>query len=194
MKRIVAIISLVIGIVFTTSCNGEKIDEQQKVDFGDVGSYIELDYKDGEFIPKAEPIKQEQFEAMFQGTWTLDQIGYISRTGKITKIAKSPEDQYPLFGIKDGGKLRQYIEDTATKERTFKDGSYLYNPDNGVLDFVDVVDVHPEFRIVTLKQTEMTGTFKGENNDYDQAILTLYVYKRLSYLDEAGIDQLYGAE
>lgn len=193
MKRIFAVALLAFSIVGITSC-GEKIQEEQKVDFGDVGPHIQLDYVDGEFVPKTEPIGQDIFDALFQGTWTLEQIKHVSRTGKLTDVEKLIGIPYPCFGIKEGGKLRQYISSPATHENTYKDGSYLYNPQNGILNFFDVVEEHPEFRVVTLKESEMTGTFKGEDNDYDQAVLTLYVYRRLSPLDGAGLDQLHGAE
>lgn len=178
------------------ACDDPKIEkpEDNKVDFGDIGPRIELEYVDGEYIPKAEPIKQDVFESMFKGTLKLEQIKYVSKTGKLSNAEMLPGEQYPLFGVKDGGKLRQYLYNNATNERTFKDGTYLYNPETGVLDFIDVVQQHPKFRVITIKDSEMTGTFRNQENDNDMAVLTLYVYKRLSPLDEAGIDQLYGAE
>lgn len=194
MKQIFTAVLLSCCFVAVTSCEDVKIEDKDEYEFGDVGSYIEIEYVDGEFRPKSEPIGQELFDAMFQGTWTLDRIYTVGRTGKLTEEEKLIGISYPCFGVKSGGRLRQYIESPATLERTYKDGSYLYDPQTGLLNFVDVVEEHPDFRVVNLKETEMSGTFIGENNDYDQSVLTLYVYRRLSPLDEVGIDQLYGAE
>lgn len=184
MKRIFTTLFMACNFFAITSCLDNKVEEEQKVDFGEVGPHLELDYVNGEFVPKTAPVEQAAFNAFFQGTWTLEMIKHVSRSGKLTDVEMPIGISYPCFGVKEGNKLREYIYDNVTLETTYKDGSYLYNPDTGVLEFVNVVETHPKFRVVTLKESEMTGTFKSTDNNYDQAVLTLYVYRRLSPLEE----------
>lgn len=190
MKRI----STIAILAFAIAACGDKIEtkDDEKFDFGEVGPFLELVYSDGVYAPKSDPVGQETFDAKFKGTYRLEEIKSVSKTGKLTTVEMLPGIQYPLFAVKDGGKIRQYID--ATQEKTYKDGSYSYDSATGILTFEGVVSEHPEFRVVTLKDEELTGTFKAQNNDSDESVLTLYVYSRLSPLDEAGLDQLYGAE
>lgn len=180
--------------VISLAACGETIENQEgnKVDFGEVGPLLELEYNNGQYVPKSKPVSQEVFSADFKGAWRLEKIMSVSKTGKLTSEEKLPGLIYPLFAVKEEGKIRQYIHDSSIPENRYKDGTYSYDPTTGILHFIDVVDNHPEFRIVTLKETEMTGTFADKYNNSESSVLTLYVYSRLSPLDEMDLDQEYG--
>ena len=99
---------------------------------------------------------------------------------------------YPFFSLREEGFARQYID--TPDRKSYADGSYSYDPSTSTLIFNDVVPQHPEFRLFRLTDTEMSGTFIAPHNDSDDSVLTMYVYKKLSYLDEAGLDFIYGAD
>lgn len=192
MKRI---LTFAISVLALVSC-GDKIEttEKEDFDFGEEGPFLEIENVNGEFVPKSAPVPQADFDMYFQGVWSVDAVKTISKTGKITSQEKLPGVDYPCFGVKENGNIRQYITTNGGKDRTFTDGTYSYSPETGVLNFIGITEEHPSFRIVTMKETEMTGTFKSTENNSDDSVLTLYVYKRMSESDAYGIDQRYGAE
>ena len=53
---------------------------------------------------------------------------------------------------------------------------------------------HPEFRIFKMQETEMHGSFTSPDNDSDDSVLTIYIYQKLSYEQEVGLDIIFGAE
>ena len=88
--------------------------------------------------------------------------------------------EYPFFTIKENGRILQYTDQSYN----YKAGSYSYDASTGILNFTDVVNEHPQFRIISLEETEMTGTFRSSDNNSDSSVLTLYSYTRLSPADE----------
>lgn len=180
--------------VMLLACNQIEYEKSQIVDFGDVGPRIELVYKDGTYIPKSDLIPEVLFRHYCQGTWKLDRILDVDSSGRLTDVVFSYSDGkiYPFFSLREESFARQYIDTPGLKSYT--DGSYSYDPSVGTLLFNDVVPQHPEFRLYRLSETEMYGTFTAPHNDSDDSVLTMYVYKRLSFLDEAGLDFIYGAE
>jgi len=190
MKNIIGIMSALMLL----ACNPIEHKELQKVDFGDVGRRIELVYKDGRYIPKSDLIPEVVFRHYCTGTWKLDCILDIDSSGKLTDVVFSYSDGkiYPFFSLREEGFARQYID--TPERKSYADGSYSYDPSTSTLIFNDVVPQHPEFRLFRLTDTEMSGTFIAPHNDSDDSVLTMYVYKKLSYLDEAGLDFIYGAD
>lgn len=189
MKNIIGIISALMLL----ACGPIEYKESQKVDFGDVGRRIELVCKDGRYIPKSDLIPEVVFRHYCTGTWKLDCILDIDSSGKLTDVVFSYSDGkiYPFFSLREEGFARQYIY--TPERKSYADGSYSYDPSTSTLLFYDVVPQHPEFRLFRLTDTEMSGTFIAHHNDTDGSVLTMYVYKKLSYLDEAGLDLIYGA-
>lgn len=191
MKRILTVAI----ILMLASCEGYiKIQKPDNVEFGDVNPRIDIIKKDGGYVPAGAPVPEYVFNEYFPGTWKLTAIKTVAYTGELTDVPFSYADGnvYPFFAVKDEGKIRQYIETPAG--RTYKDGSYTYDPHSGVIYFKDVVDKHPEFRVYKIKEEEMHGTFTDATNNSDRSVMTLYVYKKLSILDAAGLDSLFGAE
>lgn len=178
-----------------TMVSCDRTVEPDKYEFGEPGPMIELMKKDGEYVPKTPPVAEHMVREYFQGTWKLKSIKNISYTGSLDDVVFSYADGkgYPFFAVKEEGRIRQYI-DTPDGSKTFKDGTYSYEPASGIIYFKDVADRHPEFRILDIDEYEMSGTFKGEYDSTSDHVLTLYLYTRLSYLDEYGLDTLYGAE
>ena len=84
----------------------------------------------------------------------------------------------PAFSVKDGGIIRQY-----DGKGSYIEGTYSYDPADGTAIFTDVLDCHPEFRIITLNDNEMTGAFIGPDNTSDLSVLTIYLYKKISSAD-----------
>ena len=169
-------------IAITLASCVEKYEKTEKehFDFGEPGPFIELDYTDGEYTPKTPPITQADFDNFFQGSWKVKQIGSISKTGKVTSETMLSGVDYPFFTIKENGRILQYTD----KSYNYKAGSYSYDASTGILNFTDVVNEHPQFRIISLEETEMTGTFRSSDNNSDSSVLTLYSYTRLSPADE----------
>ena len=191
MKRI-----LTAAIILTlASCEGHiKTEKTDYIELGNVKTRLEIRKQDGKYVPAAKPVNEAVFNEYFPGTWKLFAIRNVAYTGDLEEVPFSYADgnNYPFFAVKEDGKIRQYIDTPALK--TFKDGSYTYDGNTGIIHFKDVVEKHPEFRVVTMKDTEMHGTFTDESNNSDKSVMTLYVYKKLSYLDAAGLDSLFGVE
>lgn len=183
-------------IMILASCEGYiKMENPQNVEFGDdLNPRIELIERDGKYTPATAQVPAYVFNANFPGTWKLTKIMTASYTGSLTDVPFSYADGniYPFFAVKEEGKIRQYIE--TPSGRTYKDGSYSYDPNTGIIYFRDAIDKHPEFRVYRLEEDEMSGTFTDPSNNSDKSVLTLYVYKKLSILDAAGLDSLFGAE
>lgn len=192
MKRLFTLAAIAAIIA---SC-GEKIEnpEDNKFDFGETGPVIELEYNNGKYTPKTEPITQNDFNTCFHGTWIREEIKHISKTGQISSTEPLPGDLTPFFAVRNDNRLRQYIHSDGANKNYYKDGSYQYDPSDGILEFNDLVGIHKELRIVTLKETEMTGTFADSENNDDTSVLTLYIYRRLSEVEEAGLDDKYAEE
>lgn len=178
MKKIFTL--ALIAITLASCVEKYEKTEKEDFDFGEIGPFIELDYSNGEYIPKAPPVTQADFDNFFQGSWKVTRIGSISKTGKLTSTQMLSEINYPFFTIKENGVLIQYTDE----EYNYKTGAYSYDPSTGMLNFTDVVNEHPQFRIISLKDAEMTGTFRSSENDSDSSVLTLYVYTRLSPANE----------
>lgn len=174
------------------SCE-ENLD-LQKVEYPDLGPRIELVYKDGGYIPKSDQIPEGVFARYSQGTWKLTAIKNVSVSGKLTDVtfAYSDGNVYPFFSLRENGMVRQFI-DTPDK-KTYADGTYSYDQSANMLHFHGVVPQHPEFRLFRLTESEMHGSFAGPENDSENSVITLYVYKKLSYEDEVGLDIIFGAE
>lgn len=190
MKNIIGILSAVMLL----ACDTIEYKELQEVDFGDVGRRIELVCKDGRYFPKSDLIPEVVFRHYCTGTWKLDRILDVDSSGKLTDVIFSYSDGniYPFFSLRKEGFARQYID--TPERKSYADGSYSYDPSTSTLLFNDVVQQHPEFRLFRLSETEMYGSFIAPHNDTDDSVLTMYVYKKLSYLDEAGLDFIYGAD
>lgn len=52
----------------------------------------------------------------------------------------------------------------CSKGKTYRNGTYSYDESTGMLSFEDVLDVHPEFRLITVTEYSLTGTFRDETN------------------------------
>lgn len=172
MKRIILLAFIAIAAV---SCEETIVTEKEYFDFGEVGVIVELELKDGKYVPAREPVSQEAFDALFKDSWRLNEICHVSSTGKITKRLMAAE---PTFSIKEGGIIRQY-----DGKGSYVDGTYSYDPADGAITFTDVLDCHPEFRLITLKDNEMTGAFIGPENTSDFSVLTIYLYRKISSAD-----------
>lgn len=172
MKRIILLAFIAIAAV---SCEETIVAEKEHYEFGETGGTVELELKDGKYVPASKPVSQEAFDALFKDSWRLNEICHVSSTGKITKRLTAAE---PTFSIKEGGIIRQY-----DGKGSYVDGTYSYDPTDGTITFTDVLDCHPEFRLITLKDNEMTGAFIGPDNTSDLSVLTIYLYKKISSAD-----------
>lgn len=176
MKRIILLAIIAIAAV---SCEEKIVTEKEHFEFGEVGGFIELELKDGKYVPASEPISQGSFDAFFKDSWRLNEICHVSSTGKITNRLTATE---PAFSIKEGSIIRQYDGNGA-----YIEGTYSYDPTDGTITFTDVLSCHQEFRIITLTDNEMTGAFIGPDNTSDSSVLTIYLYKKSSPGDPVNI-------
>lgn len=194
MKAIRKFLPVIIAVLAacTTSCE-EKAPVYESFDWGEIGPFVELVYADGKYSPKSAPMSQEAFDAGFYGAWAFYDVRTLSSTGKIY-IAEMPADEPVLcFAIKEGNTIRQYIKDPVKETYEYKDGTYSYDPTTGIIYFKDVLDKHPEFRVIYIKDGKLTGTFKGENNTSDSSVLTHLAYERLASIHERDLDVMFGA-
>jgi hypothetical protein len=187
-------LSILVAIAATILSCKEKIQGPQKVEFPDLGPRIELVYKDGEYMPKSDPIPEAVFKQYSIGTWKLTEIKDVDISGKLTDVDFSYSDGniYPFFSLRNEGFVRQYID--TPQNKTYIDGSYSYDETTNRLHFNGAVSQHPEFRIFKMQETEMHGSFTSPDNDSDDSVLTIYIYQKLSYEQEVGLDIIFGAE
>lgn len=195
MKRIIRFsAATLVAALAMASCEEPQTKEPEKVEYPDLGPKMELVYKDGEYQPKADPVPEPVFIQYCIGTWKLAVIKTVSASGEMKNVtfAYSDGNVYPFFSLRNDGFVRQYVD--TPYQKTYADGSYSYDYSQSMLYFEGVVPQHPEFRIFRMNETEMHGTFKAPDNVSEESVLTLYVYKKLSYPEEAGLDDIFGAE
>lgn len=199
------ILTLAVAAFLLVSCGGKiETEEKNKFEFGEVGGLIELNLTDGKYIPAAPAIPKNVFDTYCRKTWRLKaikRIGLIDKdqmpagliVGKFYDEPLPVGTAFPFFALKDGGKVRQYIDSPALMTKEYKDGSYTYNPSTGILEFKDVVSEHPQLRIISIKEDEMAGSFSNTRNNSDDSVLWVHVYSPVSPEEEIGLDESYGA-
>lgn len=153
--------------------------------------HMALIHRDGEYMLDEPFVEQKDFDLYFKGTWKLGQTYHVFEDGTFKNLIFDmlKYKTYPIFSVKDGGKIRQYIDDNDTK--SFKDGEYSYDPSTGILEFKNVMDMHPKFRIYKISGT-LRGSFMEKPSSDDGSVLTVYTYRCIS--DKSTyLDREYGA-
>lgn len=176
-------ITYAILLIMAASCSNVTFTEKEEFEWGTIHPSIELILKDGVYMPKNAPVENYHFTRYFNDEWVLSKIYTVASSGRLTETEFSyvDDEPHPLFAVKDEGKVRQYIESSGGTPRSFKDGTYSYDETTGVLIFKDIIETHPEFRVIQINSSRLSGTFRDESNNSDDSVLTLYVYTHASY-------------
>lgn len=157
------------------SCEETITTEKDRYEFGEPGAFIEIELKDGRYVPKSAPVTQEVFDALFKDSWRIIKVTHVASDGNVTNAGLPSEYDYQAFSVRDGGVLRAY-----DGKGGYVDGTYTYDPSSGIISFTDVLTDNPEFRLISLSDNEMSGAFPSSADAPDKSVLTICVYSKLS--------------